>query len=130
MTNLGAITIGIPVGHIERICPTCRSLIGLRGIVRIGGPSIQVWYCPVCDQKVWLESWGREWIVDKVITRGPDPIPLSFSVPSPPGITPDEDRLPDSDYVPLAPKTDWVKIGLISHIGIIGLIVVIKTIKD
>lgn len=84
------------------ICPTCRSLIQIKGISDPGAYTLQSLYCPVCTQEWWIpgarEIWSLvpvryglmpsfknvvtfTWQVEKILEKGPEPIPESYEIP-------------------------------------------------
>jgi len=81
-------------------CPVCRSLVQVKGIPDATVGDLQDLYCPVCTQQWWFSSWRErrlfiwellvpipttyKWYVEKVLERGPEPIPKPVPTSRPP----------------------------------------------
>lgn len=69
--------------HERLICPNCRSTLQIRGVPDPGAYSLQSLYCLVCGQQLFIPAarfvFPRyityTWVMEKVIKRGPEPIP-------------------------------------------------------
>jgi len=87
------------------ICPNCRSVVQVKGVPDAIVGDLQDLYCPVCSQMWWFSSWRQskpwwltiaapivpvtlpttyQWYVEKVLEKGPEPIPPTQLINRPP----------------------------------------------
>lgn len=120
------------------ICPTCRSLVQIKGVSDPGAYTFQSLYCPVCTQE-WLipaprEIWSLSlvryglmpsfkkvvtftWQVEKVLEKGPEPIPKPYPIPQ---------KLPQEKFWEAVGPTrlDIKKVVLYGFLMLSGLMVI------
>ena len=118
----------------EIVCPNCRSKFYIIGAAAPGVSQLQDIYCPVCGQKIWVNTVkifgiGKKWVADGVIKKGPQPIPHPVpakSMPTPPSPSPTNGYMPPSKIEP----PEWVKVSLVVGGVVIGGLVLIKIFGD
>ena len=113
-------------------CPNCRSLFYIKGTISPGVSNLQDVFCPVCGQRIWVNTYklfgvGRKWVADGVIEKGPEPIPHPIPVEPPPANTIAPSPSPEPKPVEMP---DWLKTVLIAGGIVLGGLVLMKLLGD